>query len=185
LFRHWKVGPGSRSPVETRPLFLWGHGRPRCADGIHRLCADLLSETVYPAPPLPPLVHLHGALFTAWIILLLVQTSLVALKRTDLHRRLGVIGAVLAALMTIIMPIVAIAAVRRGAMTVGFLWVPMSSIVVFPALVGAALILRRRPEAHKRLMLIATAELLTVAVGRFPVIRNWVRSGIMVRPTYF
>ena len=40
--------------------------------------------------PLSALVHLHGAIFTAWICSSLLQTSLVAVRRTDLHRRLGV-----------------------------------------------------------------------------------------------
>jgi hypothetical protein len=50
-------------------------------------------------PVLPPLVHLHGILFTGWILLLIAQTSLVAARRTDLHRRIGVGGGVLAGLI--------------------------------------------------------------------------------------
>lgn len=130
-------------------------------------------KRAYGTPTLPPLVHVHGALFTAWIVLLAIQTSLIAIRRTDLHRRLGIAGAVLAGLMTVTAPVVAVAAVRRGVIPASFLWVPMSSVVVFPVLVGAALIMRRNPEAHKRLMLIATAELLTVGVGRWPGVRNW------------
>jgi hypothetical protein len=53
-----------------------------------------------PFRPAPPwLVHLHGAPFSAWILLLLVQTTLVAVKRTDLHRWPGVAGGVLAGSM--------------------------------------------------------------------------------------
>jgi len=47
------------------------------------------------SPALPPLIHLHGALFTAWVLLFLAQTSLVAAKRTDLHKRLGIGGLVI------------------------------------------------------------------------------------------
>src|SRR5262249_49324757 len=46
-------------------------------------------------PPMPPLYLLHGALCTAWIVLLAMQTALVAGRRTDIHRRLGVAGAML------------------------------------------------------------------------------------------
>jgi hypothetical protein len=63
-------------------------------------------------PALPWLVHLHGALFSAWILLLLVQTTLVAVKRTDLHRLLGV-GGVLAVSMIPVGYFVAISAARR------------------------------------------------------------------------
>src|SRR5260370_1053723 len=47
-------------------------------------------------PPLTPLYHVHGALFMTWIFLLITQTALVAGRRTDIHRRLGVAGAVVA-----------------------------------------------------------------------------------------
>src|ERR1041385_4599640 len=49
--------------------------------------------------PLPLYLKVHGLLFTAWIGLFLVQTSLVAAGRTDIHRRLGWAGAALAAVM--------------------------------------------------------------------------------------
>src|SRR3954469_20626880 len=52
--------------------------------------------------PLPSLiVHIHGAIFTAWIVLLVTQTSLVARRRVDIHRRLGIAGFLLACLMVI------------------------------------------------------------------------------------
>src|SRR3954452_14258854 len=51
------------------------------------------------SPPLGPLVHLHGAIFTTWVLFFLVQTTLVASGRTYLHRRMGIAGVVLAALV--------------------------------------------------------------------------------------
>lgn len=43
--------------------------------------------------PLPNLlVHIHGAVFSLWILLFATQTSLVAARRPDLHRRLGMFG---------------------------------------------------------------------------------------------
>jgi hypothetical protein len=123
-------------------------------------------------PGLPWLVHVHGALFSAWILLLLVQTRLVAVKRTDLHRVLGVAGGVLAVSMIPVGYVVAIGAARRFAAAdpdaLKFLIVPMGALIVFPVLVGAALLLRRRPDFHKRLILIATIELMNAAVDRLP-----------------
>jgi hypothetical protein len=46
-------------------------------------------------------VHIHGLVFTSWVLLFLAQTILVATDRTDLHRKLGAGGAVLAALLLI------------------------------------------------------------------------------------
>ena len=52
--------------------------------------------------PLPNLlVHIHGAVFSLWILLLITQTSLIALNRVDLHRRLGMLGFGLACLMVV------------------------------------------------------------------------------------
>jgi hypothetical protein len=42
-------------------------------------------RSAFGGPPLPPLVHLHGVLFTAWILLFVTQTSLVAASRWDLQ----------------------------------------------------------------------------------------------------
>jgi hypothetical protein len=123
-------------------------------------------------PALTPLYQLHGALFTAWIALLVVQTALVAGHRTDLHRTLGVAGAVLAAIVFVFGVIVSVETLRRNGGPPGgdprkFFAIPMGDILVFGALVGAAVVQRRRSESHKRLMLLATISLLTAAVGRF------------------
>ena len=123
-------------------------------------------------PPLTPLYQLHGALFTAWIGLLVAQTALVAGRRTDLHRTLGVAGAVLAAVVFVAGVAVSVETLRRNGGPPGgdprkFFAIPMGDILVFGALVGAAVVQRQRSDTHKRLMLLATISLLTAAVGRF------------------
>lgn len=126
-------------------------------------------------PVLSPLFHLHGALFTSWMFLLVVQTSLVAAGRTPLHRRFGVAGGVLAAAMTMVAVLVSRALGSRAPadpMALGFLAVPLATVVVFPAFVGAALWWRRFPETHKRLMLLATLELLPAGVARWPILAD-------------
>lgn len=128
---------------------------------------------LYGAPALPTLFHVHGFLFTAWMVLLIVQTSLVAQRRTPVHRRLGVAGGVLAGAMTVAAMAMTIDLARRsaGAPTddgLAFTIIPFSTVIVFPVLVGAALFYRRVPETHKRLMLIATLELVTAGVARIP-----------------
>jgi hypothetical protein len=57
---------------------------------------------LYGTPALSPFVHLHGMVFTSWIFLLLAQTMLVSARRTDLHRRLGMVGALLAIAMLVV-----------------------------------------------------------------------------------
>jgi uncharacterized membrane protein YozB (DUF420 family) len=124
------------------------------------------------ASPLSTLVHVHGIVFTSWILLFLTQTSLIAARRTDIHRRLGVAGAVLAVLLLVVGYLTAVEAARRGVTPPGgppplvFLSVPIGTLVVFAILVGAGLYHRPRSETHKRLMLLATIALLTPAIAR-------------------
>jgi hypothetical protein len=130
-------------------------------------------KAIYGTPALPALYHVHGVLFTAWIGLLVVQTSLVAAGRTPLHRRLGVAGGVLAAAMTI----AAVAMTRALGLkapsdpaALAFLVVPFATAFLFPGFVGAALWWRRFPQTHKRLMLLATLELVPAGIGRWPIL---------------
>jgi hypothetical protein len=101
-----------------------------------------------------------------------VQATLVAGGRIDIHRALGVAGAVLAAIVFVAGVAVSIETLRRNGGPPGgdprkFFAIPLGDIIVFGALVGAAVLQRMRPETHKRLMLLATISLLTAAVGRF------------------
>ncbi len=64
--------------------------------------------------PFTRLVHIHGALFTTWMLFFIVQTALVASRRVAIHRRLGIAGAVLAAAMVAAGTSLAIATAARG-----------------------------------------------------------------------
>jgi hypothetical protein len=124
--------------------------------------------------PLPLYLRLHGLAFTAWIGLFAAQTTLVAARRIDVHRRLGWAGAVLSVLMAAAAITAGILSGRRdvaaghedAALT--FLTTPFLAVLVFMILVGAAVYYRRRTEAHKRLMLLATISILDAAVARWP-----------------
>lgn len=155
-------------------LFYLGMGLAAAAIVFTGFSRTYFLKGYFGTGPLPPLVHLHGFLFTSWIVLFVAQTGLVAVRRTDLHRSLGVVGALLAAAMIVVGTLTAIAAARRGSSPPGgppplvFLVVPLGDILVFSFLVGAAFLLRRRPELHKRLMVVATIGLLTAAIARLP-----------------
>jgi hypothetical protein len=135
----------------------------------------------YAVPPfeLSQLLHWHGAAYTAWMLLLVTQTTLIAAKRTRMHRQLGVAGAVLAVAMIGLGTAVAVSRTASGAIAdqgvppLLFLAVPLLGMVVFAGLLGAALHQRRRSAAHKRLMLLATLELVTAAVSRLPLVEDW------------
>jgi hypothetical protein len=123
--------------------------------------------------PFTGLVHLHGALFTAWVLLFIVQTALVSSRRVAVHRRLGVAGGLLAAAMVAAGTTIAIATAARGSAPPGmdplaFLIIPLFDMILFSIFVATALTLRRDKEAHKRLMLLAYVSIIVAAVGRLP-----------------
>ena len=124
--------------------------------------------------PLTLTVRLHGAAFTAWVVLLLVQTTLVMTQRTHIHRALGWIATTLAAFMMVIALDAAVIAVHQAVVCCNadaaraFLAIPIADVIVFGTLVGCAIVYRRDPATHKRLMLLATLAILDAATTRWP-----------------
>jgi hypothetical protein len=127
------------------------------------------------AHPFTPLVHVHGALFTSWVLLFVVQTVLVARRRIALHQRFGVAGVLLAAAMAIAGVLVAIASVAQtaaqgtappGVDVLPILVVLIFDMISFATFVTIAIALRRKKEAHKRLMVLAYVSIMDAAIGR-------------------
>jgi hypothetical protein len=123
--------------------------------------------------PFTRLIQVHGALFTAWVLLFIVQTALISTRRVAVHRRLGIAGAVLAAAMVVAGGLVAIATAARGSAPPGmtplsFLVIPLFDLLLFAGFLSAALVARRNKETHKRLMLLAYVNIVTAAIARLP-----------------
>jgi FtsH-binding integral membrane protein len=124
--------------------------------------------------PLPSLtVHLHGAAFSCWIVLLITQTSLVSAGRVDIHRRLGIGGFLLACLMVVLGILVATGSLARAAGLARqdaqtFYIIPITDMLIFATLVFFAFRARFDPPTHKRLIFVATTSLLIAAVARWP-----------------
>ena len=125
------------------------------------------------AAPLPnKLIHIHGAAFTSWMILLIVQTALVSTKHVKWHMGLGLYGFALAVAMVVLGTLAAVDALRRSEAPLGldaqtFFVIPVTGMVLFGTLVFFAFKLRRHTEAHKRLILMATMALMDAAIGRW------------------
>ena len=123
-------------------------------------------------PPMP-VVHFHGLLFFAWTLYFAFQSWLAASGQITRHRTIGLIGVSLATAMTISGFLVAVNAMKRSAalgMTnegIAFAIVPLSGILFFAVVVALAIANVRRPEIHKRLMLLAGISLLDAAVARW------------------
>jgi hypothetical protein len=131
---------------------------------------------VFQAPLPNRLVHIHGAVFTAWILLLITQTALVSAHRLDIHRRLGLAGFALACAMPVLAIMAAVDSLVRHADRLtarSFFAVPTFDILAFVPLIFLAWVYRSNAAAHKRLILIATIAILDAAVARWPVHASW------------
>jgi predicted membrane protein len=124
--------------------------------------------------PLPSrIVHIHAVVFSAWMILLMVQTGLISAKQVAWHRKLGIAGFVLAIAMVVMVVLTAAGLAERvnGApsmeLVLGLLAVTFSDAFDFAVLAGFAYALRRDAAAHKRLIIIATACLTRAAFFRW------------------
>lgn len=110
--------------------------------------------------PLPVYLIVHGLIMTAWQLLFLTQTILVARHRTDLHRRLGFVGAGLAALVVVVGIYATLNQPALYAANGIELPFPIEALVIgnvfgfclFAGLVAAAVILRRDAGWHRRLI---------------------------------
>lgn len=129
---------------------------------------------MFSTPVLSELLLVHGIVMTLWLALFIVQVRLVAAGRTDLHRRLGAVGAILVVLILVVGVATAIDAARRGASPAPdvsplmFMVIPLVDVAIFAILVGVALWNRRRSDTHKRLMLLATVSILAPGFARIP-----------------
>jgi len=125
--------------------------------------------------PSETIFYVHGAVFVAWIVLLVTQTGLIAGGRTQLHRTIGPFGAALAVAMVLLGTFGALVAAGRSTGFVQvpvpplqFLAIPIFDMVLFAAFVWLAVARRRDPQSHKRWMLLATINLVTAAIARWP-----------------
>ena len=120
-----------------------------------------------------PVVHFHGLLFFAWSLYFVFQSWLAASGKVARHRTIGMIGVSLATAMTIFGFLVAVNAMKRSAAAgltddgIAFAIVPLSGILFFAVVFTLAIAAIRKPEAHKRLMLLASISLLDAAVARW------------------
>ena len=118
-------------------------------------------------------VHLHALLFMSWLVLFILQTSLVATHRVKVHRKLGYFGVALAAAMIVVGGRTAVEAARLGAVPPGakpwsFIAIPFGDITTFAIFILGAVLCRNDKDKHKRLMILASACLMSAALVRWP-----------------
>ena len=127
------------------------------------------------ASPSGAIFYVHGVFFSAWCVLLVLQAILVGVGRTDVHRKVGILGVVIALGMVILGVAGALIAANRPigfhrvpVPPLQFLIVPLVDMAFFGAFVGLGVANRTNPQSHKRWMMLATVTLLAAAFARWP-----------------
>ena len=119
------------------------------------------------------LVHVHGALYVSWILLVTAQPWLIATGQVRWHMRLGVLGVILPPLMVVIGVLTVFDFVRRDDGTSIPPQLLMAGdfmeLALFVALTSWGLLERRHAATHKRLMILGTMAILGPAIARWPI----------------
>lgn len=123
-------------------------------------------------PPAPPVVHLHGLVFSSWMILLVAQAGLINFRHVALHRSLGTYGIAYATAVLFMGALISLLGMTTlDAQPAGS---PLDTLYLrFAAILGFGLLFAlstrnvRNPDVHKRLMLFAILPILPPGVNRF------------------
>lgn len=142
-------------------LVIWGFS--------HTIDAGLF----HARPARPLLLWMHGAAFSTWSVFFIAQSALVRVRKVSVHRLLGWFGAGLAAIMVTLGCTITVVMTRfdmsvlhqKGVDT--FVGIPFADMIIFGTCIALAIYWRKKPEYHRRLIFIATCQLMDAAIGRF------------------
>jgi hypothetical protein len=142
-------------------LVAWGFSRTVDANLLHA------------KPVRPLLLWMHGAAFSTWMVFFIAQSALVRVRKVSIHRTLGWFGAALASLMVVLGLAVMVVMTRFDAIVLhqkdvdSFIGIPIWDMAAFGTLIALAILWRKKPDYHRRLIFIATCELMDASLGRF------------------
>ena len=129
---------------------------------------------IHPAVPRPLLLYFHAAVFSFWLVFLLLQSTLVRARKVHLHRLIGWFGVALGTAIPIVGVSTAIVMGRFNSRVLhqsnveADLIIPLFDMLCFTTAFALAVVWRKKPESHRRLILVATCALTAAAFGRFP-----------------
>jgi hypothetical protein len=133
-----------------------------------------IGQNLLHASPIPPFVlTIHAIVFPGWVLFFILQTALVRTHNVPLHRTLGWFGLAFAIGVLVIGYMTATGMERfllqqQRTKTAAFLIIQLMDLICFAIPFSLAIYWRRRPEFHRRLMLVASCALTDAAFGRFP-----------------
>lgn len=130
-----------------------------------------IAQRIQVRRPFPVIVYFHGVVFVGWLCLLTVQVLLIRSRRVDIHRELGMAGVALYGAMIVLGLTTSVVVDYYVFPTPhgdpSFLSIQLADMVNFSVLGGAAIALRKAPDAHRRLMIMATVLISDAGFGRW------------------
>lgn len=158
--------------VSERPQFFFAMAVWCCLTAFAGFAPTFWLPMTHGAYMPSPLVTIHGLVFSSWMLFFVLQTWLVASGHTANHRAAGLFGISLASVMTVFGFVAVIERAQDAAGAgaadagLGFVIVPAWHIVFFATIVTLAIVNIRRPDWHRRLMLMATISMLDAPLAR-------------------
>jgi hypothetical protein len=174
-----------RASLWDRPFYFW-MALLIVAVVVYGFSFTVNANLFHPPSARPAILYVHAALFTGWLVFLIVQSALVRARHVKVHKKLGWFGLVMGVAMPLVGVATAIAMnrlrLRAGDATVAaFLIIPFWDMVSFSVTFALAFYWRTKPEFHRRLILMASCALTAAAFGRFPIaaVRDvWFYAGV-------
>lgn len=183
---------GLRDRVGSRDRFFLGMSGALFLVLLIGFSPTLYLRLFFDVPPIPLYLHVHGATVTAWFVWLIAQASLVNVSRVDIHRRIGLFGAVIgtavvpAGLMATLLlvprlPEIGLPLEQALWFVTWVVWANFHMLLGFVAFLVTALVMRRRTDIHKRMMLLASICLMPPPLARIAQNLGW----LLERETIF
>jgi hypothetical protein len=129
---------------------------------------------IHPSPLPPFILYIHAIVFPGWVVFFIVQSALIRSHNVRVHRKLGWFGVGLAAAVVVVGVFTATGIARFAIQqknpfnSASFLIIQALDLGCFAVPFALAIYWRKKPEFHRRLMLIGSCALADAAFGRFP-----------------
>lgn len=129
-------------------------------------------QPLFGAPPLTALLFAHGCLASLWFAILIAQAILARSGRIGAHRRLGPWGFAVAAMVSLSAAAIIVTTATDGKQTGSGLpestglFIQLGTLLWFSTLAFLAWNNTARPEAHKRLILMASITMMAPVFSR-------------------
>jgi hypothetical protein len=145
---------------------------------IYGFSHTVSQNLIHPREPRPVLLYIHAAVFSGWLLFFILQSALIRTHNLRLHRTLGWFGAALGAAIIFFGVAISVTMARFNTAVLhqpyaeAFMAIPLWDITCFTITFSLAILWRKKPEFHRRLILVASCALTAAAWGRIPLLPN-------------